>query len=99
MLSIFYLLSGVCISTVSIYTLKQSIKKSIDSWKKDYDELILDYCISRTIIVCPKCTSLYEVKDLDEQLNTEWTCTVCGQSWEETPTHDVTRKKKPNGDI
>ena len=89
MLSVIYLLSGVCVGTVSLYSLKQSIKRSITQWRKDYDENILEYCVNRTIIVCPTCSSLYEVKDLDEQLNTEWTCTVCGQSWEETPTHDV----------
>ena len=75
-------------ATPSAYYISKRLKKRLKVWKDNYDHEILDYCVRRTVIVCPRCHSLYEVKDLDEQLNTTWKCSVCHQRWEETPTHD-----------
>ena len=89
-----YVLSGLCVGTVTTYAIVEEIKREIKKWSDELDSEVLEYCINRSIIVCPRCSSLYEVQDLEEQLNLEWTCTSCGQIWEETPTHDIKIRRK-----
>lgn len=74
---------------ISAYAATEKLKKDIREWQELYDVDVLDYCLQRTIVICPSCSSAYAVKDLDEQLNTDWRCTTCGTRWEETPTHDI----------
>ena len=57
--------------------------------REEREDLILEYSLGRSVIVCPICSSLKEVKKLDEQMNHIWQCAVCGTSWEETSSHDI----------
>lgn len=75
----------------TLYGVQQKLKNDLRNWKDDYDIEILDYCLGRTVIICPRCSNAYAVKDLDEQLNTDWRCSQCNTRWEETPTHDITK--------
>lgn len=81
---------GYLTAAVSIDT-KARIDKAILNHDLDIEGNTLDYALSRTVIVCPACSSMRPVETLDEQLQTEHTCR-CGAQWYELPTHDVRRR-------
>ncbi len=88
-LLILYIISTTITATPLAYRISLYVKRQKEIFEAEYEELMLEYLMHRTIVVCPKCSSLYEVKNLDEQLNRHWTCSMCKTYFEETPTHDI----------
>lgn len=76
-------------------TLCGAVKKVVDKKEQaflaKYDDELLDYCLQRELIICPSCRTAFHCTCIEEQLNTEWQCSCCGQKFEETPTHTIRR--------
>lgn len=86
------LFAGSVISTGFLVEGKNRLERFLEDFNENYEGDLLEYCLHRTVIVCPNCNNLYEVRNLDEQLNVDWACHVCGSQWTETPTHDMEKK-------
>lgn len=57
------------------------------------DDALFVYCRDRVLIICPECRMAFEVTELHEQFNIEWTCDCCHTTFREHATH--TEKEIP----
>ena len=57
--------------------------------RRGQDDALYVYCLYRTLVICPHCRIAFEVQDLTEQMNVEWQCRCCGNSFVEHATHTV----------
>ena len=49
----------------------------------------LDYCFVRELVICPRCRTSFRIETYDQQFTTEWQCSCCGCTFEETSTHTI----------
>jgi hypothetical protein len=62
------------------------------SARKRHDEALYEYCLHRLLVICPICRVGFEVQDLTEQMNIEWSCECCGTTFREYATHTIARR-------
>ena len=53
----------------------------------EQDSALLEYCMMRVLVICPRCRVAFRVTGLDEQMNVEWRCSCCGCEFREYATH------------
>lgn len=51
------------------------------------DDALFAYCRDRLLVICPECRLAFEVTELSEQFNVEWTCDCCHTTFREHATH------------
>jgi hypothetical protein len=57
------------------------------SERKEQDDKLYTYCLYRLLVICPHCRIAFEVTDLAEQMNVEWECDCCHNTFVEHATH------------
>lgn len=57
------------------------------------DDELLEYCLNRLHVICPRCRSAFEVRCLEEQMNTRWQCEVCKTHFREYAHHTSTEEE------
>ena len=88
-LKILAALGGTALTVAYTRDLQRRLRKDIEKYKKKEPYALLDYMLSRVVVVCPKCGHIVQVETLEAQLSHVWRCFKCGCSWEETSHCDV----------
>lgn len=76
-----------------VYHYRERYKRDLSDYKKEEPYRLLDYMLSRVVIICPQCGHIVQVESLEAQLSCAWRCDKCGTEWEETSHCDIITRR------
>jgi len=82
-------LLGATLAGAYVADYRRRLKKDIAQYKKQEPYRLLDYMLSRVVVICPQCRHIVCVTTLEAQLASVWRCFKCGCAWEETSHCDI----------
>jgi len=82
-------LAGGALATAYVLDLRKRLRKDIAMHKKKEPYRLLDYMLSRVVVICPQCGHIVTVSTLEAQMSSMWKCFKCGCSWREQSDRDV----------
>lgn len=82
-------IGGAALSVAYARDYARRMSEDIKQHKKKEPYALLDYMLSRVVVVCPRCKHIVKVETLEAQLSSVWRCFKCGCSWREQSDRDV----------
>ncbi len=77
-------LAGGSLAFAYIDDLSRRLRKDIRRYKKKEPFHLVEYMLSRVVVICPRCEHIVKLETIESQFSNHWKCFKCGCTWEET---------------
>lgn len=76
--------AGAGLAFAYVSDMARRLKKDQEEYKKKEPFRLLDYMLSRVVVICPRCGHIVKLETIESQFSNHWKCFKCGCAWEET---------------